>query len=39
LKVKARRLNHPAFEAYLERQNQIFNGVRCQAFEIVSEAR
>lgn len=35
--ILRRRLDHPAFDAYLERQKQIFDGARCQAFGIMSD--
>ena len=35
-KILARRLDHPAFQTYLDRQKEIFDGRRCQAMRVVS---
>jgi hypothetical protein len=34
--ILARRLAHPAFRAYLDRQKEIFDGRRCQGMRVVS---
>ena len=36
-KILSRRLDHPAFRKYLDRQKAIFDGQRCQLFKAISD--